>query len=52
MIVVLERPTIEEFKFSGNKDIKDEDLKKSLTEIGLAQGKTFDQSVLEEVTRC
>jgi len=51
VIVVLERPTIAEFKFSGNKDIKDDDLKKSLTNIGLAQGKTFDRSVLEDVTR-
>ena len=51
VIVVLERPTIAEFKFKGNKDIKDDDLKKSLTNIGLAQGKTFDRSILEEVTR-
>lgn len=51
VIVVLERPSILEFKFSGNKDIKDDDLTKSLTEIGLAQGKIFDQSVLDEVTR-
>ena len=51
VIAVLERPTIQEFTFDGNKDIKDEDLTKSLTEIGLAQGKTFDQSILEEVTQ-
>ncbi len=51
VIAVLERPTILEFTFDGNKDIKDEDLTKSLTEIGLAQGKTFDQSILEEVTQ-
>jgi outer membrane protein insertion porin family len=51
VIVVLERPSILEFTFSGNKDIKDEDLTKSLTNIGLAQGKIFDQSVLDEVTR-
>src|SRR5262245_53328911 len=51
VIVVLERPVISEFTFTGNKDIKDEDLKKSLTNIGLAQGKTFDRSVLDEVTR-
>jgi outer membrane protein insertion porin family len=50
VIAVLERPTILEFTFDGNKDIKDEDLTRSLTEIGLAQGKTFDRSVLEEVT--
>ena len=51
VIAVLERPTILEFTFDGNKDIKDEDLTKSLTEIGLAQGKTFDRSILEEVTQ-
>jgi outer membrane protein insertion porin family len=51
VIVVLERPSIQEFTFSGNKDIKDDDLNKSLTNIGLAQGKIFDQSILEEVTQ-
>ena len=52
VIVVLERPTIAEFKFSGNKDIKDDDLREvAYEDIGLAQGKTFDRSVLEEVTR-
>src|SRR5512143_973779 len=30
VIVVLERPSIQEFKFSGNKDIKNEDLQKVL----------------------
>ena len=43
VIVVLERPSILEFTFDGNKDIKDEDLEKVLTENGLATGKTFDQ---------
>jgi len=47
VIVVLERPSILEFKFDGNKDIKDEDLEKVLTENGLATGKTFDQSTLD-----
>jgi outer membrane protein insertion porin family len=51
VIAVLERPTILEFTFSGNKDIKDEDLQRSLNDIGLAQGKTFDRSVLEEVAQ-
>jgi outer membrane protein insertion porin family len=51
VIVVLERPQIAEFTFTGNKDIKDEDLEKSLSDVGLAQGKTFDRSVLDEVTR-
>jgi outer membrane protein insertion porin family len=49
VVVVLERPTIESFEIKGNKDIKTEDLEKSLRNIGLASGKTFDQSVLDEV---
>jgi outer membrane protein insertion porin family len=49
IVVVLERPTIESFELKGNKDIKTEDLTKSLRNVGLAQGKTFDRSVLEEV---
>jgi outer membrane protein insertion porin family len=51
VIAVLERPSIEEFTFSGNKDIKDDDLQKSLNDVGLAQGKIFDRSVLQEVTQ-
>ena len=49
VIVVLERPSIESFEITGNKDIKTEDLEKSLRSVGLATGKTFDRSVLEEV---
>ncbi len=49
IVVVLERPTIESFELKGNKDIKTEDLTKSLRNVGLAQGKTLDRSVLEEV---
>jgi outer membrane protein insertion porin family len=51
VIVVLERPSIQEFKFDGNKDIKDEDLEKVLTENGLSQGKVFDQSTLDRLTQ-
>ena len=49
IVVVNERPTIESFELKGNKDIKTEDLQKSLRNVGLAQGKTFDRSVLEDV---
>lgn len=49
VIAVLERPSIESFEIKGNKDIKTEDLQKSLRNVGLATGKTFDQSVLDEV---
>src|SRR5215510_9953775 len=51
VVVVLERPSIESFEITGNKDIKTEDLQKSLRNVGLATGKTFDRSVLDEVTQ-
>jgi outer membrane protein insertion porin family len=49
IVVVKERPTIESFEIKGNKELKTEDLTKSLRGVGLAAGKTFDRSVLEEV---
>ena len=49
IVAVLERPSIESFEITGNKDIKTEDLNKSLRNVGLATGKTFDRSVLEDV---
>lgn len=49
LIAVLERPSIEDFTISGNKDIETEQLEASLRDVGLSQGKVFDRSVLEEV---
>jgi len=51
VIAVLERPSIESFTITGNKDIKTEDLEKSLRNVGLSRGKTFNQSTLDEVKR-
>jgi outer membrane protein insertion porin family len=51
VVAVLERPSIESFEIKGNKDIKTEDLQRSLRNVGLATGKTFDQSTLDEVER-
>ncbi|HEY6516763.1 MAG TPA: outer membrane protein assembly factor BamA [Steroidobacteraceae bacterium] len=51
VVVVLERPSIESFTISGNKDIKTDELQKSLRNIGLAPGKIFDRSVLDDVTQ-
>jgi outer membrane protein insertion porin family len=51
IVVVKERPSIESFSISGNKDIKTEDLEKSLRNVGLAKGKVFNQSTLDEVDR-
>lgn len=49
VVAVLERPSIESFELKGNKDVKTEDLQKSLRNVGLSAGKTFDQSTLDEV---
>src|SRR5690606_23313950 len=49
VIAVKERPSIEQFTIEGNKDIKTEDLMQSLRNVGLARGKTFDRSVLDNV---
>jgi len=50
IVVVLERPSIESFTVKGNKAIKTKQLMKSLRNVGLAPGKIFDRSVLENVT--
>ncbi|MDH3336390.1 MAG: outer membrane protein assembly factor BamA [Gammaproteobacteria bacterium] len=50
VVAVRERPSIESFEIEGNKDIKTEDLTESLRGVGLAKGKTFDRSVLDEVS--
>lgn len=49
VVAVRERPSIEQFTIEGNKDIKTEDLMESLRNVGLARGKTFDRSVLDNV---
>jgi outer membrane protein insertion porin family len=49
VIAVRERPSIEQFTIEGNKDIKTEDLMESLRNVGLARGRTFDRSVLDNV---
>ena len=51
VVAVAERPSIESIDIKGNKDIKTEDLQKSLRNVGLAAGKTFDRSTLDEVTQ-
>ena len=51
VIAVLERPSLESVEIKGNKDIKTEDLQKSLRNVGLSAGKTFNRSTLEEVTQ-
>ena len=50
IVAVRERPSIESFEIEGNKDIKTEQLMESLRGVGLAKGRTFDRSVLDNVT--
>ena len=49
VVVVQERPSIESFEIEGNKDVKTEDLMDSLRSVGLARGRTFNRSVLDNV---
>jgi len=48
VVVVQERPSIRNFAVTGNKDIKSEDLLKSLRNVGLASGKILNRSTLED----
>ncbi len=49
VVFVTERPAIAKIDISGNKTIKKDDLLKALKDIGLAEGKVFNRSVLERV---
>src|SRR5690606_13475207 len=51
VVQVKERPAINKLTLTGNKDIKTEDLTKGLTDIGLAEGETFDRLALDRVTQ-
>ncbi len=49
VIKVVERPSIAKLTIRGNKDIKTDDLKKGLKQIGLSEGETFDRLAVENV---
>ena len=51
VVTVTERPAINTLTIEGNKDIKTEDLEKGLSQIGLAEGETFDRLSLDRVTQ-
>ena len=51
VVTLVERPAINKLTFTGNKDIKTEDLTKNLKDIGLAEGETFDRLALDRVTQ-
>nr|WP_092827805.1 outer membrane protein assembly factor BamA [Halomonas subterranea] len=51
VIQVVERPTITQLNISGNQQISEDDLRRGLTEAGLAEGEVLQLSTLEEMER-
>jgi outer membrane protein insertion porin family len=51
VIDVLERPAIANVSLSGNKAIKDEELRRVLDDIGLSEGEVFDRLVLDRLSQ-
>jgi len=51
VVSVKERPSISDVSFSGNSDIDSETLKKALEDIGILKGRTFNRSLLEQLTQ-
>ena len=51
IVHVVERPSISVIDIEGNSQISDEDLRKGLTDAGLAEGQVLQRSTLEEVQR-
>ncbi|MFK5984157.1 MAG: outer membrane protein assembly factor BamA [Pseudomonadota bacterium] len=49
IISVVERPAISTIEFEGNKDIETEELTKSLKQVGFAEGRVYDKSLLDKV---
>jgi outer membrane protein insertion porin family len=49
IVVVRERPSIRTFEIKGNKEMRSEDLERSLANIGLGRGKILNRSALEDV---
>lgn len=49
VIWVRERPAVAQIDIVGNKSIKTDDLKEGLKEIGLAEGRVFNRSVLDRI---
>lgn len=49
VVRVVERPAIANIKVTGSKDISEDDLKKSLRDIGFVEGRVFNPSLLEQI---
>ncbi|HQT25400.1 MAG TPA: outer membrane protein assembly factor BamA [Burkholderiales bacterium] len=51
IVVVAERPAIGSIEINGAKEIKKEDLKKGLKQIGLAESRILDRSLLDKAVQ-
>lgn len=51
VVFVAERPAIAKIEIHGNDKIPTDKLKSALKDLGLAQGRVFDQSILDEVNQ-
>jgi outer membrane protein insertion porin family len=49
IVSVVERPSIASFRITGTREFPQDDLKKSLKETGLAEGRIFNRSLLDRV---
>ena len=49
VVSVVERPSVSVITITGNKSLEDEQLRKGLADIGLAEGRTYDRSMLDKV---
>jgi outer membrane protein insertion porin family len=51
VIEILERPAIASVSLSGNKAIKEEELRRVMYDIGLSEGEVFDRLVLDRLSQ-
>ena len=49
VIIIIERPAIANVSMSGNKAIKEEELRRVLFDIGLSEGEVFDRLILDRL---
>jgi outer membrane protein insertion porin family len=49
VVSIVERPSIASIRIVGTRELSEEDLKKGLKEIGLAEGRVYNKSLLDRV---
>lgn len=49
VVTVIERPSIASVRLLGTKEFSEDDLKKSLKQFGLTEGRVFDRSLLDRI---